>query len=497
MSDGSEIGVMTKIEKLILLNAPSERVFDFFGDEHGITRWVPGVQKASLIQGHRSLWTLDLMLDTRRDAIVEIAERRAPEYIRWRVLRENESVNIEAEFTKTRAEETLLRVLFDGDTQSANATTHGSLLLDLLASTDAIGAERKLETSLAEFKDAAPFVEDTQTQESIKPENPADDAPTDEFPSHATSSRALESDESVPGENDQNFQSTTPTLTAPDFETTLIRQPAITDRDRISQNSVKPEINFDDSRQRNESANRGTAPPRPLAPARARNGFPLMSVLLISLAFLCALALVWIWLSNRAQNIANDGEQVAASSANTENRNSTSNRAAIPAPVLRSGNTPANTATSAPASTVQPATPIRERTPTTSSANPQTLDAAKAELQQHLTDWIDATNAADLTTQMKFYAPTIERYYLRRNFSRAAVERDKESLMARTRLTDVTVEDVKIDFSSDGQNATMRFRKNYGFEGRSRRNAVLQELTWRKTSSGWRITGERDLQVLG
>lgn len=492
---------MTKIEKLILLNASSGRVFEFFGNERGITCWVPGIEKASLIQGHRSLWTLDIEEESRRNVVVEIAERRAPEYIRWRVLRENESVNIEAEFTETRAEETLLRVLFDGETQPASATSHGSLLLDLLASPDKIEAERKLEISLAEFKDAAPFAEDTQTQESVKPQAPADDAPTDdaptdEFAARVVSNRKSEDDEVAPNESNQNFESASGTLIAPDFETTLIRQPAITNRNQTSQNSAKPETDFDDARRHNESANRVIPTARNHTPPRTRTGFPMMSVLLISLAFLCALALVWIWLSSRAQPVANNGDPIAVSSANNENRNSTSSRTSNVAPAPQSGNTSSNLATSAPVSEVQPATPVRERAPTISGANPQTLDAAKIELQQHLTDWIDATNAADLAGQMKFYAPIVERYYLRRNFSRAAVERDKESLMARTRLTDVTVEDVKTDFSSGNQVATMRFRKSYGFEGRSRRNAVLQELTWRKTSNGWRITGERDLQVL-
>ena len=58
--------------------------------------------------------------------------------------------------------------------------------------------------------------------------------------------------------------------------------------------------------------------------------------------------------------------------------------------------------------------------------------------------------------------------------------------------------DPEIEFSADGRTAVMRFRKDYIIEdGRSNRNgAVLQELRWRQTESGWKIVSERDLRVL-
>jgi hypothetical protein len=40
----------------------------------------------------------------------------------------------------------------------------------------------------------------------------------------------------------------------------------------------------------------------------------------------------------------------------------------------------------------------------------------------------------------------------------------------------------------------MRFRKRYRIGARG--GEVLQELRWRRTPSGWKIVGERDLRVL-
>lgn len=119
-----------------------------------------------------------------------------------------------------------------------------------------------------------------------------------------------------------------------------------------------------------------------------------------------------------------------------------------------------------------------------------------AVLRDSLGEWINATNAADLGAQMRFYAPTLERYYLRRGFTRDAVRGDKAALGKRARLRNVEIEDPQITVAPDNTTATMRFRKNYSFDDSPTRNAVLQELRWRRTPEGWRIISERDLRVL-
>ena len=118
----------------------------------------------------------------------------------------------------------------------------------------------------------------------------------------------------------------------------------------------------------------------------------------------------------------------------------------------------------------------------------------RAELRTALDEWIAATNARDVAGQMRFYAPNVEAFYLSRNASRAAVREEKSRLFAQARAVDVRASEPDIRLSRDGRTAVMRFRKRYRIDERG--GEVLQELRWRRTSSGWRIVGERDLRVI-
>jgi ketosteroid isomerase-like protein len=120
------------------------------------------------------------------------------------------------------------------------------------------------------------------------------------------------------------------------------------------------------------------------------------------------------------------------------------------------------------------------------------------ELRAALGEWITATNARDIDRQMKFYEPRIAAYYLSRNASREAVRAEKQNVFARASAVDVRAGDPEITLSPDGQTAAMRFRKEYTIagDGFDKRGAVIQELRWRRTPKGWRITSERDLRVV-
>jgi ketosteroid isomerase-like protein len=124
--------------------------------------------------------------------------------------------------------------------------------------------------------------------------------------------------------------------------------------------------------------------------------------------------------------------------------------------------------------------------------------ATQGELRAALGEWLAATNARDVGRQMTFYAPTVDAFYLSRNASREAVRAEKARVFAAARSVNVEAEAPEIRLSRDARTAVMRFRKRYqitGGEG-SRSGEVLQELRWRRTGSGWKIVGERDLRVL-
>jgi ketosteroid isomerase-like protein len=118
----------------------------------------------------------------------------------------------------------------------------------------------------------------------------------------------------------------------------------------------------------------------------------------------------------------------------------------------------------------------------------------RGELRAALDGWVAATNARDVGGQMKFYAPNVEAFYLSRNASREAVREEKSRLFSQARAVEVSASEPEIRLSSDGRKAIMRFRKRYRIDERG--GEVLQELRWRRTDSGWRIVGERDLRVI-
>ncbi|MFL6334064.1 MAG: hypothetical protein ACJ754_12190 [Pyrinomonadaceae bacterium] len=121
----------------------------------------------------------------------------------------------------------------------------------------------------------------------------------------------------------------------------------------------------------------------------------------------------------------------------------------------------------------------------------------QGELRAALGGWLAATNSRDVGRQMSYYAPTVEAFYLSRNAPRESVRAEKARLFARASAVNVEAAPPEIRLSPDGRTAVMRFRKRYRIDGEeSRAGEVLQELRWRRTNTGWKIVGERDLRVL-
>ena len=123
----------------------------------------------------------------------------------------------------------------------------------------------------------------------------------------------------------------------------------------------------------------------------------------------------------------------------------------------------------------------------------------RAALRASIDSWLAAHNARNLSQVSDFYLPNVSSFYLKQNASRAAVRAEKARLFAQSDLSITRASEPQITFGNDGRSATMLFRKSY----RSGTNAVrpqsgevLQEIVWRKTERGWKISGERDLRVL-
>lgn len=119
-------------------------------------------------------------------------------------------------------------------------------------------------------------------------------------------------------------------------------------------------------------------------------------------------------------------------------------------------------------------------------------------LRGALGEWITATNARDIRRQMEFYLPRLAAYYLARGVTRDFVRAEKTRTFASADLIDIRAAEPEIIFREGGREAVMRFRKQYRIIAgrRTRRGEVVQELRWRRTADGWRISSERDIRVI-
>ena len=152
--------------------------------------------------------------------------------------------------------------------------------------------------------------------------------------------------------------------------------------------------------------------------------------------------------------------------------------------------------TSIPASP-EPTAAKESATASAAAPSPGRTDAGPA-LRRALDGWIASTNAGDVSRHMRYYMPTVGRFYRTRNVSRSFVRAEKDRLFRRATRIDVHAGPPEIRTGKDGRSATMRFRKRYVIEGprENRRGEVEQELLWIKTADGWRIAGERDARVI-
>ena len=159
--------------------------------------------------------------------------------------------------------------------------------------------------------------------------------------------------------------------------------------------------------------------------------------------------------------------------------------------------TPGVQTAAAPAA-AEPAAPApAQAEPKAEAASAEPSADVQGELRSALGGWLAATNERDVGRQMSFYAPTVEAFYLSRNTTRESVRAEKARVFARASAVNVEAASPEIRMSPDGRTAVMRFRKRYRIDGPdSRTGEVLQELRWRRTDSGWKIVGERDLRVL-
>ena len=172
----------------------------------------------------------------------------------------------------------------------------------------------------------------------------------------------------------------------------------------------------------------------------------------------------------------------------------------------RSAPTPAQAPLSTHSATTSATAEERNNAPERVTSTPSRVKATptEAELSKEVSiraafeQWLAATNAQDLERVMSFYLPRIEAFYLAQNVSREAVRAEKTRAYRQAKEVEERTSAPEINFSPDGRTGTMRFRKQYVTGGgpQSRHGEVIQELRWQLTAEGWKISSERDIQVL-
>ncbi|HVF86345.1 MAG TPA: SRPBCC family protein [Pyrinomonadaceae bacterium] len=449
------------IEKWIEVNAPPQRVFNLFGRFENLPRWMTSVREVELLDDRRALLKAGQSAASEPvlDWDAQVTSSRPPQHIAWRAAGRGVNAEVRAEFEETRRGTVLMRVLFTE--QAAGPAGAGLFGVDPAA---------ELEASLERFKQFAEEYDEDATL--IAPS--ADKAAT-VLDDEAVQSRPIPA--RVPAQ-------TVPPV--PPQDSAAVRE------ERVFQTATTDEV---------REANTGRT--SVVAPYPERGRSRRAPLIYAGLAALLALALgALLWGAARKPE-----EQRAANGVATTGATPDSTATAIPdapeaTPTSSDLDNPTG-ATGTPTTNAPPSTSDKEaggvanETAVDSPAQSGLQDDQQEALKTALTDWVATTNSQNIAKQMAFYAPVVERYYLRNNFSRRAVMEDKKRLAERASLVNVTIGEPDITYDGEGRRAVMRFRKQYNIEGsRLSRGEVVQELKWLKTGEGWKIVSERDVRVI-
>lgn len=439
---------MQKVEKQIEINAPVEAVFALFSRFDHFARWMKGVKNVELIAAGRTRWTAEAPDGTRLEWEAEMDEREPGRHIAWHSTSGQVAAEGEARFAPTRQGTTLMQLAL-GYEQPAQAE-------DASVAALAENLEQRLEDDLIWFRLYAEREAQTPIVEEVA------DAP---IPS-AVAPPATGLAEDEPSVHFGSFSGM--------LRSGQVIRPA---------RPLTAEF---------EERAAPVAPSRPanVAPApRARR-----SALAYALIGLLAILAISLFALNRKKDESADQPR-ATSTAWPVVTPGGNKQPPQSAPTPRAATaTPRPDATPLSAATLEPRATASHEKP----AEARELDAGTREtVNDTINSWLAATSDKDVEAQMRFYAPVLERYYLRSNYGRAAVRAEKARRFAQADSVQMSVSNPEITPEQEGR-VRVRFRKQYevtGAEG-TQSGEVLQELVLVRSGNGWRIVSERDLRVL-
>ena len=102
---------MQRVERVIEIDAPVERVFDLFSDFENFPRWMRHIRRVYYTGRRYTRWTADAPLGTSVEWEAETTRFEPPHTIAWRSVRGDVETEGEVTFRETRRGTTILRVV--------------------------------------------------------------------------------------------------------------------------------------------------------------------------------------------------------------------------------------------------------------------------------------------------------------------------------------------------------------------------------------------------
>lgn len=175
---------------------------------------------------------------------------------------------------------------------------------------------------------------------------------------------------------------------------------------------------------------------------------------------------------------------------------------------------PANNSASTSSGIVapKPAPTVEAQPPDTSSStanddNPMSPGEAieqesgnKAAIQQSVEAWANAFRARDTVALAGYYAPVVEQYFRKKNFTRTQVQESFESGFANiANINRYEITDLSVDFIGGSSRATASFNKQWDTsqtDGKTFSGEEIEQLTFENTDEGWKIVREEELNII-
>ncbi|HYP27528.1 MAG TPA: protein kinase [Blastocatellia bacterium] len=113
-----------------------------------------------------------------------------------------------------------------------------------------------------------------------------------------------------------------------------------------------------------------------------------------------------------------------------------------------------------------------------------------------LNGWTSSLSKRNLNAHLRYFAPSLHTYYLKRGVNRSYVRGDIARALDTYSKLDFSFGNISVRPDRTGKRAVATFTKMWDFEGEKNVSGSVQERVWLENVSGnWRITGVRDLRV--